>query len=94
MSFVCDRPRGRTRKEEMRDSLSSENNEPRQQGPAASAVGTEQDGRWPRAQGRGPATGDGKRPSKTDREEFPSSPVVKTPSSQCRGRGFNPWLGN
>ena len=25
---------------------------------------------------------------------FPSGPVDKTPSSQCRGLGFDPWLGN
>ena len=26
--------------------------------------------------------------------DFPSGPVVKTPHSQRRGHGFNPWLGN
>ena len=26
--------------------------------------------------------------------DFPGSPVVKTLCSQCRGHGFNPWLGN
>ena len=26
--------------------------------------------------------------------EFPSGPLVKTPSSQCRGHGFDPWSGN
>ena len=26
--------------------------------------------------------------------DFPSGPVAKTPSSQCRGLGFSPWLGN
>ena len=26
--------------------------------------------------------------------DLPSSPVVKTPYFQCRGHGFNPWLGN
>ena len=25
---------------------------------------------------------------------FPSGPVDKTPSSQCRGLGFDPWSGN
>ena len=25
---------------------------------------------------------------------FPSSPVVKTPHSQGREHGFDPWLGN
>ena len=25
---------------------------------------------------------------------FPAGPVVKTRCSQCRGHGFNPWLGN
>ena len=25
---------------------------------------------------------------------FPRGPVAETPSSQCRGPGFNPWLGN
>ena len=28
------------------------------------------------------------------KKEFPGSPVVKTPCSQSRGHGFNPWLGN
>ena len=26
--------------------------------------------------------------------DFPGSPVVKTPLSQCRGTGFDPWEGN
>ena len=26
--------------------------------------------------------------------DFPGGPVVKTPHSQCRGRGFDPWSGN
>ena len=26
--------------------------------------------------------------------DFPGGPVVKTPYFQCRGRGFDPWLGN
>ena len=26
--------------------------------------------------------------------DFPGGPVDKTPCSQCRGPGFNPWLGN
>ena len=26
--------------------------------------------------------------------DFPRGPVVKTPSFQCRGHGFNPWSGN
>ena len=26
--------------------------------------------------------------------DSPSGPVVKTPCSQSRGLGFNPWLGN
>ena len=25
---------------------------------------------------------------------IPGSPVAKTPSSQCKGPRFNPWLGN
>ena len=28
------------------------------------------------------------------RKDFPGSPVVKTPSFQYRGRGFDPWLRN
>ena len=27
-------------------------------------------------------------------QNFPSSPVAKTPDSQCRGPGFDPWSGN
>ena len=26
--------------------------------------------------------------------DFPGGPVVKTQRVQCRGRGFDPWLGN
>ena len=26
--------------------------------------------------------------------DFPVDPVAKTPGSQCRGPGFNPWSGN
>ena len=26
--------------------------------------------------------------------EFPGGPAVRTPSSHCRGPGFDPWLGN
>ena len=26
--------------------------------------------------------------------DFPGGPVAKTPCSQCRGPGFNPWSGN
>ena len=26
--------------------------------------------------------------------DFPGGSVVKTPHSQCRGPGFNPWSGN
>ena len=26
-------------------------------------------------------------------EDFPGGPVAKTPCSQCRGPGFDPWLG-
>ena len=26
--------------------------------------------------------------------DFPGGPVVKTPCSQCRGHGFDPWSGN
>ena len=25
--------------------------------------------------------------------DFPGGPVVKTPCSQCRGPGFDPWSG-
>ena len=25
--------------------------------------------------------------------DFPGGPVVKTPSFHCKGRGFDPWLG-
>ena len=27
-------------------------------------------------------------------EDFPGSPVVKTPRFHCRGHGFDPWSGN
>ena len=30
---------------------------------------------------------------KKEKEDFPGGPVVKTPRSQCRGHGFNPWWG-
>ena len=26
--------------------------------------------------------------------DFPGRPVAKTPCSQCKGPGFDPWLGN
>ena len=26
--------------------------------------------------------------------DFPAGTVVKTPCSQCRGPGFDPWSGN
>ena len=26
--------------------------------------------------------------------DFPGGPLAKTPYSQCRGPGFNPWSGN
>ena len=26
--------------------------------------------------------------------DFPGGPAVKTPCSQCRGPGFDPWSGN
>ena len=26
--------------------------------------------------------------------DFPGGPVAKTPCSQCRGPGFDPWSGN
>ena len=26
--------------------------------------------------------------------DFPGGPVVENPHFQCRGREFNPWLGN
>ena len=26
--------------------------------------------------------------------DFPGSPVVKTPCFHCRGRRFDPWVGN
>ena len=28
------------------------------------------------------------------KKDFPSGPVAKTLHSQCRGPGFDPWLGN
>ena len=30
----------------------------------------------------------------TNNWDFPGGPVVKTPCCQCRGCGFDPWLGN
>ena len=30
----------------------------------------------------------------TPHRDFPSGLVVKTSRSQCRGHGFDPWLGN
>ena len=30
----------------------------------------------------------------TDSWDFPGGPAAKTLCSQCRGPGFNPWLGN
>ena len=26
--------------------------------------------------------------------DLPGGPLVKTPHVQCRGQGFDPWLGN
>ena len=31
--------------------------------------------------------------TKENEGDFPDGPVVKTLCSQCRGHGFNPWLG-
>ena len=31
---------------------------------------------------------------KTGFRDFSGGPVAKTPRSQCRGPGYNPWLGN
>ena len=31
---------------------------------------------------------------KNKTQDFPGSPVVKTPCLHCREHGFNPWLGN
>ena len=53
-------------------------------------------------QGRGRDTDLGKRGyfsfstgGKEERvEDFPGGPVIKTPHSQCRGHGFDPWLGD
>ena len=28
------------------------------------------------------------------KRDFPGGPVGKTPGSQCRGPGFDPWSGN
>ena len=36
----------------------------------------------------------GSHPFKTLVRDFPGGPVVKTPYSQCRGSGFNPWSVN
>ena len=33
-------------------------------------------------------------PFKTLVRDFPGGPVVKTPYSQCKGSGFDPWSGN
>ena len=32
--------------------------------------------------------------SRYRRRDFPGGPVARTPYSQCRGSGFNPWSGN
>ena len=32
--------------------------------------------------------------SNTSFRDFPGGPVVKTLYFQCKGRGFDPWLGN
>ena len=32
--------------------------------------------------------------SKVGCQDFPGGPVAKTPCSQCRGDGFDPWSGN
>ena len=33
--------------------------------------------------------------SKSEKDtDFPGDPAAKTPFSQCRSLGFNPWLGN
>ena len=32
--------------------------------------------------------------SKSKARDFPGGPVVKTPSSQCRGPRFDPWSVN
>ena len=31
---------------------------------------------------------------KEGERDFPGGPVAKTPHSQCRGPGFDPWSGN
>ena len=31
---------------------------------------------------------------RTQPRDFPGGPVAKTPRSQCRGPGFDPWSGN
>ena len=31
---------------------------------------------------------------KLNSRDFPCGPVAKTPGSQCKGPGLNPWLGN
>ena len=41
--------------------------------------------------GKKQQSGKSKGRKKTD---FPGGPVAKTPYSQCRGPGFNPWSGN
>ena len=44
----------------------------------------------------GPAGGldDERKRKKRVKRDVPRGPVVKTPCFQCRGYGFNPWLGN
>ena len=32
--------------------------------------------------------------TKKQHRDFPAGPVAKTPCSQCRGPGFNPYPGN
>ena len=33
-------------------------------------------------------------PQRLQKGDFPGGPVAKTPRSQCRGPGFDPWSGN
>ena len=33
-------------------------------------------------------------PANPQKWDFPGCPMAKTPSSQSRGPGFNPWSGN
>ena len=35
-----------------------------------------------------------KKKKKMKMRDFAGGPVAKTPSSQCRGPGFDPWSGN